>query len=646
MKAPRFLTTAFASWAIANPALSESIYLVQGFDYKALQETLQSQGVSIQEEFSLINAIATTLTVNQRQALEQDPRVARIVDHIDTLDSSDDDTDPSHTCSYVGSIFTSIQDSRLTWPILKTGGASATLEELTLKWPTHWGSEIEIFLDGKPLPSISPTSDGTHVSAQLSISRELIKSEHQLDLQFSYSLPHQSEVQATLEFDNNCSTTLAKAYEITNDDTHFNGLIGASDLHQLGVLGEGVSIAILDSGLWNHPSLQLNSKGKQRVLARYDATIATEVDHLLDDSGHGTHMASIAINSATAGPDRPGVYQGVAPDAYLIPIKAFDINGQARLLHLLRALQWVADNRERLNIRILNLSFASRPRWPYWLDPVNQGIIRLWQQGVVAVASVGNSGPDPMSVGAPANIPYIISVGAVTDSWTPTDPSDDFVPLFSSQGPSPLGHVKPDVVAPGGHIEGLTRPGSTLTQDHPDFMKSRDRIAMTGTSQAAAVVSGAIALLLQLEPELTPDQVKCRLMSSAHPAILPDGKLAYSPLKQGSGLINISSALTVGDNECDNGQDQLALEIKGEIFFTGPVELDDQSRPVIPENLRDMLGDDPAQDAPSQGVAWGVKAHVERLSKQEIDEPSDIQTIWIERYLSELTRLKAGQNAR
>lgn len=631
--------------AVASTALGQDLHLIQGYDDERLKEALRSEGIAIQEEFSIINAVAATLTNDQRQALDHSSAVARVIDQIDTIDSPSDDADRVNTCAYAGSIFTSVQGSRLTWPILQTGESYDTLQEIELRWPAHWGPKVDITIDAKPLPKINPTSNGEQLSVRLTTSHVLNKKQHELELNFSYPAPHQSNIHATLKFSNDCATSLAKAYEFDNNDTHFNGLIGATDLHQLGILGQGVSIAILDSGLWNHPDLEFDSKGKARVLARYDATSGKEIDDLFDDSGHGTHMTSIAVNSASIQIGNEERYQGVAPDASVIAIKAFDVNGQATLLHLLRAMQWIADNRERFSIRILNLSFASHPRWPYWLDPVNQAIIRLWQRGVIAVASVGNSGPDPMSVGAPANIPYIISVGAITDSWTPTDLSDDFVPLFSSQGPSPLGHVKPDIVAPGGHIEGLTRPGSTLTKDHPDFMKRPDRIAMTGTSQAAAVASGAIALLLQLEPDLTPDQVKCRLMSSANPAILPDGKLAYSPLKQGSGLINISRALTTGDNDCDNGQDQLTQEISGDVFFTGPVELDAQGHPIIPENLRELLGDDPAQDAPTPGIAWGVKAHVERLSERETHKPSDLQAQWISRYLAELERLKDSQQA-
>ena len=67
---------------------------------------------------------------------------------------------------------------------------------------------------------------------------------------------------------------------------------------------------------------------------------------------------------------------------------------------------------------ILNLSIAARPRWPYWLDPLNQAVMRAWASGIVVVAAAGNEGPDPMTIGSPGNLPYVITVGAMTDSWT------------------------------------------------------------------------------------------------------------------------------------------------------------------------------------------------------------------------------------
>ncbi|MCP4519529.1 MAG: S8 family serine peptidase, partial [Delftia sp.] len=159
------------------------------------------------------------------------------------------------------------------------------------------------------------------------------------------------------------------------------------------------------------------------------------------------------------------------------------------------------------------------PRWPYYLDPINQAIMRAWAEGITVVAAAGNDGPEAMTVGSPGNLPYIITVGAVTDSWTLATRKDDYIPDFSSRGPTPEGHIKPDIVAPGGHITGITRPGSGLLKEHPEYQLKGGELVMTGTSQAAALVSGLVALLLQLEPDLTPDDVKCKLTGTAEPAI-------------------------------------------------------------------------------------------------------------------------------
>ena len=148
-----------------------------------------------------------------------------------------------------------------------------------------------------------------------------------------------------------------------------------------------------------------------------------------------------------------------------------------------------------------------------------------------------------MTIGVPGNVPYIITVGAFTDNFTPADPFDDYLASFSSAGPTVEGFVKPDVVAPGGHVLGLMPVSAQISQQHPAFQSSPDDFTMSGTSQATAVVSGIVALMLEQNPDLTPDQVKHRLMASARPAQNPDGTLAYSIFQQGAGLVNAFAAV-------------------------------------------------------------------------------------------------------
>src|SRR5690606_12365757 len=134
----------------------------------------------------------------------------------------------------------------------------------------------------------------------------------------------------------------------------------------------------------------LDTEGKNRLLARYDALVDV-VGEAVDESGHGTHMSSIILNSEPTSHNGipTGSYKGVAPDARLVAVKVLDREGLAHVLEIVRAIQWVVDNRARYNIRVLNLSFAQTPRWSYWDDPVNQSVMRAWAAGIAVVAAAG-----------------------------------------------------------------------------------------------------------------------------------------------------------------------------------------------------------------------------------------------------------------
>jgi hypothetical protein len=158
-----------------------------------------------------------------------------------------------------------------------------------------------------------------------------------------------------------------------------------------------------------------------------------------------------------------------------------------------------------------------------------------------------------MTIGVPGNVPYVVTVGAVTDNYYPMQPSQYKLTSFSSAGPTWEGFVKPEVVAMGGHILAYAPNNGTLAQEFPQWvLLPWDDFKMSGTSMAAAVTSGVVALMLEVSPSLTPDQVKCRLMSSARPAVKSDGTLAYTVFQQGSGLVNAHDAVYSTASGCAN----------------------------------------------------------------------------------------------
>ena len=450
----------------------------------------------------------------------------------------------------------------------------------------------------------------------------------------------QSAISLNLEAGEECATELIPSYGAPESDTYFPTVSGAALLHHHGITGRGITIAVLDSGLWEEPdAIALDTRGAPRIIARYDAMVGEEVDATVDESGHGTHMTSVIADSGrvTRQNALSPSWRGIAPDVSLVAVKAFDSSGEAGFLDIVRGIQWVIKNRQRLGIRVLNLSFASRPRWPYWDDPVNQALMRAWDAGITVVAAAGNEGPDPMTVGSPGNLPYIITVGAITDSWTEEDRDDDYLPDFSSRGPTPTGHIKPDIVAYGGHIAGIMRPGATLGEQFPEYFMNDGSFVMTGTSQAAAVVSGLAALLLQAEPAVSNNDIKCMLMSSAEPAISTDGRLAYSPFLQGSGLVNVSRAITIGERGCGNEGLVLADDLQNRDHFQGPAEFHGADGvPTLP-GQEELISSTPPEKGHSDSRRWGSSAHLERLLDPTAPSPID----WLGIYQSERARMEA-----
>jgi len=276
----------------------------------------------------------------------------------------------------------------------------------------------------------------------------------------------------------------------------------------LNICGRGIGVAVIDSGVYAHPDLA------GRVTAAVDFTQDPPVmvnGPLSDPGGHGTHVAGLIAGDGSAS---GGAYTGTAPCAHIIDVRVLDASGRSTASTVLRGLQWVLLNRQTYNIRVANISFGANVTGSYKRDPLSVGAEALEFTGVNVVAAAGNGGPDSGTILSPAFDPFVLTVGALDDNGT-SKPSDDVVASFSARGPSSFDKlVKPDVVAPGRRLVSALAPGSTIATNYPDRLVTAagattpQYLRLSGTSMAAPIVSGLIALMLEQTPTLSPFQVK------------------------------------------------------------------------------------------------------------------------------------------
>jgi serine protease AprX len=301
--------------------------------------------------------------------------------------------------------------------------------------------------------------------------------------------------------------------------------------------GAGVGVALIDSGV--SPVKGLDGAGK--VINGPDLSFESQVPNLrnLDTFGHGTHMAGIIAGQDPAGAAGTR-FAGVAPGAHLVNVKVATADGAADVSQIIAGVDWVITHRNDpgLNIRVLNLSYGTQSAQSATLDPLAYAVEKAWQAGIVVVVAAGNDGFTANRLTMPAVDPDVIAVGAADSRGT--DPrTDDVVADFSNRG-NAARHA--DVLAGGRSIVSLRSPGSYIDQTYPAARLSltddpdQRFLRGSGTSQAAAVVSGSVALLLQQRPGMRPDDVKKLLMSTADPIVGGD---AYAA---GAGQINVAAA--------------------------------------------------------------------------------------------------------
>jgi hypothetical protein len=377
--------------------------------------------------------------------------------------------------------------------------------------------------------------------------------------------------------------------------------------------GRGVTVAVIDSGFMKFQRASAWKDGDRdtlfaendgRCFIYRDFTPRTRANgnnnknNSADTNGHGTHVLStIADNReatlVTGATDVAPI--GVAPEVNLMIARALDHEGAGTYGDVIEAIEWIVENKDRYNVRVLNLSLYAPVTGPYWADPLNQAVMQAWQAGIVVVAAAGNQGPEAATITVPGNVPYVITVGAIR-SGRYTESGEDELANYSSRGPTESAFIKPDVLVPATRTIAPIPDGSTLADlidtwidsgdapaearyeeadvdygiDRPD--KKHTYYQLSGTSMAAAEVSGFVALMLQANPDLTNDEVKYQLMATARPAIDTEtGDPAYSPWEQGAGLIDADAAVFSAETGAANAGMDIALDLQ--VFDDGREEM-------------------------------------------------------------------------
>lgn len=342
--------------------------------------------------------------------------------------------------------------------------------------------------------------------------------------------------------------------------------VSAPTAWSYGLDGSGVGIAIIDSGIYNHPDLNAANSTKSRVVYRQSFIGGV----LNDDFGHGTHVAGIAAGNGSSS-DQPGsfrTFKGIAPNANLLDLRVLDQNGASNDSVVIAAIEKAVQLKNQYNVRVINLSLGRPAFESCSLDPLCQAVEAAWKSGIVVVVAAGNEGRNGYStILSPGSAPDAITVGCMKTEETMST-SDDRIASYSSRGPTNVDlYAKPDVVAPGNLVDSLLAPGSTLVSEYPANILPASAytnaqvsgtplyFTLSGTSMATPVVSGAAALMIEKDPSLTPATVKARLMKTASKtfpvmstATDPTTGQTYTDFYDmftvGAGYVNIAAALT------------------------------------------------------------------------------------------------------
>ena len=287
-------------------------------------------------------------------------------------------------------------------------------------------------------------------------------------------------------------------------------MINSRAISNLKLTGNGIGVAVLDSGIVRHPDFD-GRLHPQKDFVRWEKG-------WYDDYSHGTHVAGIIGGS---GKMSYGRFRGMAPECRLLSLKVLDRKGEGTVDIMLEALEWLRIHHEEYGIRLVNISVGGLPEEGRAEDSqLVQAVERLWSCGLTVVVAAGNEGPGEGTITTPGNSRKVITVGSCDDHLSL---GRNLMTDYSGRGPTMECIMKPEIVAPGQMVKSCANRGNAYT------MKS-------GTSMSAAVVTGALALLMEKEPDLTNREIKLRLYQRT-------ADLGWSPRRQGWGMLDMGKLL-------------------------------------------------------------------------------------------------------
>ncbi len=378
--------------------------------------------------------------------------------------------------------------------------------------------------------------------------------------------------------------------------SNWNQAVGAdlvntrvSNVNFSGLTGEGVAVAVVDSGIKKNHADFIGTNGASRVVASRNFSSEGSVTNVADNYGHGTHVAGIIAGNGKRSYDDgySTTFEGVAPKANLVVAKVLNTNGQGTTSGVIAAMDWVLSIKAQYNVRVVNLSLGLPAVDPWRNDPLCAAVENAIANRMVVVVAAGNYGYYKGralygSIASPGISPSAITVGAADIRGTARRHQDvnghnDDIAQFSSRGPTPWdGLAKPDLIAPGVSLISAYATGSRLAQLYPASIvdactyggtncgaANAAYFQLSGTSMATPMVAGTAALLLEANPQLPPNSVKAVLMLTAQPLLEESSAascytdpnwrnnancVAHPAIEQGSGMLNMRGATDLAEN--------------------------------------------------------------------------------------------------